>query len=268
VIGPGPVGRVAEGDDQTPPAYDVCHTACDRSDLGQAMRRVSGGTPAEFWDRVARDNAAWHVATGHTVADSAFFAQGAMETDAYLTFCGVAVRPDDTVLEIGCGVGRMTHRLAELAARVIATDVSQEMLDRAAKNLIETRSVDYVLVAGDGSLPVPDASVDLVFSYITLQHVPSRDAQLRYLHESLRVLRTGGALATQVRAAGVLARAHDWAGHTAHFIRGRPTLHPAWRGATLRPTDILTISDQLQIRRFNVRHSWVVAHAAGIGASS
>jgi SAM-dependent methyltransferase len=234
---------------------------------GQAMRRVSRTTAAEFWDAAARDDAAWYVATGHTATDPAFFAQGAVETDRYLAFCGAAVRPTDTVLEIGCGVGRMTHRLAELAARVITTDVSREMLDRAAKNLIATPNVDYVLVAGDGSLPVPDAAVDLVFSYITLQHVPSRDAQLRYLRESLRVLRTGGALAVQVRASGVLARAQDWAGHTAHFIRGRPTFHPAWRGATLSPADILTISGRLHVCRFNARHSWVVAHAVGTGAS-
>jgi hypothetical protein len=53
------------------------------------MRRVLGTTPAEFWDTVARDNAAWYVATGHTVVDSAFFAQGAVETDSYLAFCDV-----------------------------------------------------------------------------------------------------------------------------------------------------------------------------------
>jgi SAM-dependent methyltransferase len=229
------------------------------------MRRVSGTGSANFWDAVARENAAWYVATGYTVEDSAFFAHGATETDGYLAFCEIALRPYHTVLEIGCGVGRMTHRLAELAGRVIAADISQEMLDRAAKNMIEAPNVDYLLVAGDGTLPVPDASVDLVFSYITLQHVPSRDAQLRYLRESLRVLRPGGTLAVQVRAAGLLVRAHDWTGHIAHFARGHPTIHRAWRGATLRPTDILTVSDQLQIRPFNSRHSWVVAHAAGIG---
>ena len=231
------------------------------------MRRVSGMGPAEFWDAVARENAAWYVATGYTVEDAAFFAQGAVETDRYLAFCDIALRPDDAVLEIGCGVGRMTHRLAELAGNVIAADISQEMLDRAAKNLIESRNVDYVLVAGDGTLPVPDATVDLVFSYITLQHVPSQNAQLRYLRESLRVLRPDGALAVQVRAAGLLARCHDWTGHMVHFTRGRSTIHPAWRGATLRPRDILTVSDKLHIRPFNIRHSWVVAHAAGIGAA-
>jgi cyclopropane fatty-acyl-phospholipid synthase-like methyltransferase len=89
------------------------------------MRRVSGATPAVFWDSAARDNAAWYVATGYTVEDSGFFAQAAAETDRYLAFCDVAIRPDDTILEIGCGVGRMTHRLAELAARVIAADVSE-----------------------------------------------------------------------------------------------------------------------------------------------
>jgi SAM-dependent methyltransferase len=231
------------------------------------MRQVSGTTPAEFWDAAARENAAWYVATGYTVEDTAFFAKGAAETDRCLAFCDIAVRPDDTVLEIGCGVGRMTHRLAELAAHVIAADISQEMLDRAAKDLIDKPSVQYVLVTGDGTLPMPDASVDLVFSYITLQHVPTPAAQLLYLCESLRVLRAGGALGVQVRAAGLWARAQDWTGHLVHCARGQPTMHNAWRGATLRATDILAVSDQFHIRPFNTRHWWVVAHTADIGAS-
>jgi SAM-dependent methyltransferase len=140
------------------------------------------------------------------------------------------------------------------------------MLDRAAKNLIDKLAVEYVLVAGDGTLPLPDASVDLVFSYITLQHVPSQKAQLRYLRESLRVLRADGSLATQVRAGGMIPRVHDWTGHAAHYAQGRPTMHRTWRGVTLRPADILAVSDQLHIRKFNTRHAWVVAHTASIGA--
>jgi hypothetical protein len=35
-------------------------------------------------------------------------------------------------------------------------------------------------------------AIDVVFSYITLQHIPSQIDQLRYLHESARVLAPGG----------------------------------------------------------------------------
>src|SRR5438067_1460804 len=100
--------------------------------------------------------------------DAAFFALGGAEVDHFLALCGVDLRPGDTVLEIGCGVGRMTHRLAELGARVIAADISQGMLDRAIENLRGVPGIEYVLVPGDGSLPLPDACVDVVFSYITL----------------------------------------------------------------------------------------------------
>jgi hypothetical protein len=51
---------------------------------------------------------------------------------------------------------------------------------------------------------IPDRSVDEVFSYITLQHVPSATAVLRYLEDASRVLRQGGQGALQVRRPGVM----------------------------------------------------------------
>jgi ubiquinone/menaquinone biosynthesis C-methylase UbiE len=218
----------------------------------------------QFWNDAARRNAPWFVATGYTRADTAFFAQGARETDELLALCEVRIRPEDTVLEIGCGLGRMTHRLAHLANRVIAVDISQEMLERAARNLADQHAIEYVRVPGDGTLPFPDASVDVVFSYITLQHVPSVAAQLRYLRESLRVLRPGGSLAAQVRADGLTARMCDWTGHLAHFALGRPTMHPAWRGARPRTAELQAVADDIQIRRFHRRHAWVVARVRAL----
>lgn len=228
--------------------------------------RAAAREGARYWDAVARDNAAWYIATGCTAQDAAFFAQGAAEVDQLTARCGICLRPDDTVLEIGCGVGRMTHRLAEVSARVIAADISQEMLDHCVTNLAGVRGVEFLLVPGDGTLPMPDHSVDVVFSYITLQHIPSPQAQLRYLHESLRVLRPGGRLAVQLRAPGVRARALDWAGYVAHFAQGRATIHPAWRGTRVRRADVLAVSSLLQMRHFNVRHCWAVIPAAEISA--
>lgn len=217
-----------------------------------------------FWDAAAAEDAAWYVATGAHVLSEDFFARGAAETDLYLAMCGVpTLRRDATVLEVGCGVGRMTRRLSELAGRVVATDVSSEMLHRCRLSLADRDNVDYLQVPGNGALAgVPDSSVDLVFSYITLQHVPDPQAQLRYVAESVRVLRRGGRAALQVRATGWSARAVDWAGHLGHWLTGRRTLRPEWRGARLAPDRIHSTARaagaRVELLPHGRRHLWIV----------
>jgi SAM-dependent methyltransferase len=229
----------------------------DRSDLSR-----------RFWDRAASENAAWYVATGFTSEDEGFFRSGATETDALLALCGVPVGPEDAVLEIGCGVGRMTRRLSELAGQVIAVDVSTEMLNRCRTHLADRGNVEYLQVPGDGHLAgVADGSVQVVFSYITLQHVPSADAQLRYLSEGGRVLAPGGRMAIQVRALGPAARLLDWSGHVHHLMRGRSTLSRAWRGARLPDAGIREHLEragvEARILVADRRHRWVVGQKRG-----
>ena len=192
-----------------------------------------------YWDDAARHDAAWYVATGHVQETEEFFTQGASETDAFLRFCGIVPGSEATVLEIGCGVGRMTRRLSELFGSVVAVDVSEEMLRRCRSNLSAHSNVVYQLVDGDGTLPgVRDAEIDVVFSYITFQHVPSRAAQLRYFEECARVLRVGGKLAVQIRSTSATAVALSFAGHLVHILQGRRTMNRAWRGSRVGPSAV------------------------------
>jgi SAM-dependent methyltransferase len=215
-----------------------------------------------FWDRAAREDAAWYVATAYSEQSPAFFAQGARETDELLRLCAVQINPADTVLELGCGVGRMTGRLAELSRTVIATDISAEMLARARTNLSGCGNVAYLILPGDGRLPLRSESVDVVFSYLVLQHVPTVDAQLQYLREAVRVLCSGGRLAMQIRAAGLNAAVHDQVGHVVHLLQGRRTLSRAWRGARLPYPWLARLGGtnvDVKLRPFGHRHAWVVA---------
>ena len=199
--------------------------------------RASGSRA--YWDDAARHDAAWYVATGHVQETEEFFAQGVSETDAFLRFCGIDPGSDGTVLEIGCGVGRMTRRLSELFGSVVAVDVSEEMLCRCRNNLSAHSTVVYQLVDGDGTLKgIGDDEVDVVFSYITFQHVPTRAAQLRYFEECARVLRVGGKLAVQIRSTAATAVALSWAGHLVHILQGRRTMNRAWRGSRIRPSAV------------------------------
>lgn len=223
--------------------------------------RVNKPDPARFWNAAAQRNAAWHVATGYRGETQAFFAQGSAEVDRYLSFCGLALEPSHSVVEIGCGVGRMTRRLAERSGRVVATDVSARMLERCRANLSDFRNVDYVRVDGTGTLPLPADSADLVFSYITLQHVPLAEHQLTYLTEAVRVLWPGGRFAVQVRATGLRARAYDWLGHAIHLLQGHQVLGQEWRGARVSPAQVRARLSGLGVEpRFldwNARHVWI-----------
>ena len=59
----------------------------------------------------------------------------------------LAVQPDELVLDVACGNGVFARRLAELGARVVATDFSQRFLERAAARTVEHRDrIEYRLI--------------------------------------------------------------------------------------------------------------------------
>jgi ubiquinone/menaquinone biosynthesis C-methylase UbiE len=102
------------------------------------------------------------------------------------------IRPTDTVLDLGCGIGRVVRYVAPLCSEIWAVDVSERMLELARQRLRDVPNVRFAL-GGGRSLPeeVPSASVDLVYSLLTLQHV-EREHAFMLLRDVRRVLRDGG----------------------------------------------------------------------------
>lgn len=96
-----------------------------------------------------------------------------------------------TVLEIGCGKGRVTRDLARYADRVIASDPDTTALE-AAQNNLTAENVEF-RHAPDGIPDMPQGSVDLVIYTLSLHHVPPGQMQ-----DSLRqagcLLKPGGVI--------------------------------------------------------------------------
>lgn len=97
------------------------------------------------------------------------------------------------VLEVGCGTGFFLLNLwqAGFAARLHATDISAGMVRRCVDNGARLGAVVHAEVADAESLPLPDASFDLVVGHAVLHHLPDVDAAVT---ELIRVLRPGGRL--------------------------------------------------------------------------
>ena len=104
---------------------------------------------------------------------------------------------DETVLDAGCGSGRVTETLVERlpAGKVIALDGSPAMVEAARTRLAPFGDrVDYVVADLGAPLPLTDASVDAVLSTATFHWVPDHDALFRHL---AAVTRPGGWLVAQ-----------------------------------------------------------------------
>jgi SAM-dependent methyltransferase len=96
----------------------------------------------------------------------------------------------DAVLELGCGTGEFSRRLARRARRVVAVDLSPEMIRVARARSASFPNIDFVV--GDmTALPMAGARFDCVASLNTLHHVDSRLA-LRSMRDALRA--DGGTL--------------------------------------------------------------------------
>lgn len=149
----------------------------------------------EFWDERARENALFFVDNrlDYRSPDAeAFWADGVATVDALLGALGATIAAEDTVVEIGCGVGRLTRVLADRASHVLALDVSQEMLDRAREASPDLANVTWILGDGRSLAGVDDAAADVCFSHVVFQHIPDPAVTLGYVREMGRVLRPGG----------------------------------------------------------------------------
>ena len=98
----------------------------------------------------------------------------------------------DSVVEIGCGGGRITNQLAKCFDRIFAVDVSPGMMEFAS-NRLRRDNIEWILVE-DSGLPLDDESVSAVFSCQTFQHFASEDVIWSYLQEAFRVVRPGGTI--------------------------------------------------------------------------
>jgi ubiquinone/menaquinone biosynthesis C-methylase UbiE len=103
----------------------------------------------------------------------------------------VGIRPDDVILEIGCGIGRAGQVMAPLCKQWIGCDVSVNMLKHAKRRLKSCNNVKLIEISGFDLSPIPNASIDLVYCTVVFMHLDEWD-RYNYILEAYRVLRPGG----------------------------------------------------------------------------
>jgi trans-aconitate methyltransferase len=106
----------------------------------------------------------------------------------------LAPRPGERIVDLGCGTGTLTARIAAAGAEVTGIDADPEMVDRARR---QHPGLRFTVGDGHGFMVTP--AVDAVFSNAAL-HWMSRPEQV--LAAVRRALRPGGRLVAELGAAG------------------------------------------------------------------
>jgi SAM-dependent methyltransferase len=154
-----------------------------------------------FWDRRADEDPFFFVDSrmGYRHPDmETFWAWGEQDLDRLLAVVGETIDPVDDVVEIGCGVGRLTRVISPRARSVRALDVSGRMLELAKEHNSHLTNVDWLLGDGSSLTGIESGSADACVSHVVFQHIPDPEVTLSYVREIGRVLRGGGWAAFQI----------------------------------------------------------------------
>lgn len=150
------------------------------------------------WQTLGRDDPMWAVLShadkrGGRWDPEEFLATGEVEVDVQLAALTAAGWPRGRglALDFGCGAGRLSRALARHFERVIGIDVSASMIEAARRLNADVPNAEFRENASPRIERIADASVDFVFSHITLQHIPPELAE-GYVAEFFRVLAPGG----------------------------------------------------------------------------
>lgn len=174
---------------------------------------ILGAVQAMYTEVARRPDQEFHFPTGRAACE--FVGYPARELDALPessveSFAGVGypfaaevIRPGDSVLDIGSGSGTDVLIAAQRVGprgRVSGLDMTAAMREKLEENARRAGADQVRIVAGNAeSIPLPDASVDVVTSNGVLNLVPEKDAAVR---EIFRVLRPGG----RVQIADIVVR--------------------------------------------------------------
>jgi SAM-dependent methyltransferase len=203
-----------------------------------------------FWNDRAREDALYFVDNRLVYGDAdetAFWAGGEEGLDQLLAIFGARIQRSDVVVDVGCGVGRFTRALAARASKVMAIDISEEMLAQAQELNAHLDNVEWVLGDGKSLAGIPDGVADACISHVVFQHIPDPEITLGYIEEIGRVLKPKGWALIQVSNDPDVHRRRRSITQRLRSLTGRAPKgqeHPAWLGSAVDIGDVRAATDR------------------------
>lgn len=134
-------------------------------------------------DRIAQNKDAYNAIAAH-FSDSRSFLWDDLKDPVFTQY----LRSGASVLDIGCGNGRLSQLFVDHNVVYVGLDQSQALIDLARQKFPE-----YTFVVSEmTNLPFPDTHFDAVYAIASFHHLPDENFRLLALREMHRVLQGDG----------------------------------------------------------------------------
>ncbi len=153
-----------------------------------------GNDYERFWDNMARDRSGAYLAVagepfGKPATEDSLSAHGKASAD--IIRGTLSIGPEDRVLEVGIGVGRLAEHIAGHCKSFTGIDISKNMIDICRQRMKDFNNVRLESHNKSDLSLFGDSCFDKVIFQVVLIHLDREDV-FNYLRETHRVLSPGG----------------------------------------------------------------------------
>jgi SAM-dependent methyltransferase len=195
------------------------------------------------WDKRAAEDARYYIANGRRDwSDEEFFASGRDTVSHYIltdmiNICQGKSPRNMRVLDLGCGIGRVTRALAEVFGEVYGVDVSGEMIEKGKSALAGVTNVHLFQNNGKDLSVLGDVVFDFAFSTAVFHHIPSREIIEDNIRDVGRHLHPDCLFKFEVQGC----------------VTMKPSEMDTWLGAPMSDEDMMAIADRCKFEsRYHV----------------
>jgi ubiquinone/menaquinone biosynthesis C-methylase UbiE len=154
----------------------------------------------DLWENLAQKNSRYYINSdkGRGITEEQFRKSGESAYEKLITQDKL-LKSRGSILDFGCGTGRLTEFMAKDFNKVVGVDISATMICQAKARLKDLKNVELFEIDG-ASIPLPGSWVDFVFAYLVFQHIKERNMVENAFKEIYRVLTPEGVFKVLLRS--------------------------------------------------------------------
>lgn len=153
----------------------------------------------KLWQILAKTNPLYYICSdkGKRITEEEFRQTGKEDYKRHI-LDDKLISKKETIIDLGCGIGRMTEFMAKDFDKVVGIDISKEMIKQGRERMESLHNVFLMETDGE-NIPLASSSIKTVFSYLVFQHVKTKEMVKSNFDEVYRILKPKGLFKVRLR---------------------------------------------------------------------